>query len=299
MNQVLADLLNLLDLEKIEEDMYLGVSPKTGWQRVYGGQVLGQALVAASRTVPDEDRIAHSLHGYFLRPGDTTIPILYQVDRIRDGKSFTTRRVVAIQRGQAIFNMSASFQVVEPGLDHQVTMPEASPPEDSVSVRERREAFIRERGGTQDHTWLDRPEPIEMRFTDNFNEFSPEPRDPLQRTWIRTVDTMPGGVRLHQCLLAYASDMTLLDTSYRPHAIAWTDDNFQVASLDHAMWFHRPFRTDEWLLYDQDSPFSGGARGFSRGAFFDQGGRLIASTAQEGLIRLHEKSETKGSHRPW
>ncbi len=299
MNQVLADLLNLLDLEKIEEDMYLGVSPKTGWQRVYGGQVLGQALVAASRTVPDEDRIAHSLHGYFLRPGDTTIPILYQVDRIRDGKSFTTRRVVAIQRGQAIFNMSASFQVVEPGLDHQVTMPEASPPEDSVSMRERREAFIRERGGTQDHTWLDRPEPIEMRFTDNFNEFSPEPRDPLQRTWIRTVDTMPDGVRLHQCLLAYASDMTLLDTSYRPHAIAWTDDNFQVASLDHAMWFHRPFRTDEWLLYDQDSPFSGGARGFSRGAFFDQGGRLIASTAQEGLIRLHEKSETKGSHHRW
>ena len=299
MNQVLADLLDLLDLEKIEEDMYLGVSPKTGWQRVYGGQVLGQALVAASRTVPDEDRIAHSLHGYFLRPGDTTIPILYQVDRIRDGKSFTTRRVVAIQRGQAIFNMSASFQVVEPGLDHQVTMPEASPPEDSVSVRERREAFIRERGGTQDHTWLDRPEPIEMRFTDNFNEFSPEPRDPLQRTWIRTVDTMPDGVRLHQCLLAYASDMTLLDTSYRPHAIAWTDDNFQVASLDHAMWFHRPFRTDEWLLYDQDSPFSGGARGFSRGAFFDQGGRLIASTAQEGLIRLHEKSETKGSHHRW
>ena len=195
MNQVLADLLDLLDLEKIEEDMYLGVSPKTGWQRVYGGQVLGQALVAASRTVPDEDRIAHSLHGYFLRPGDTTIPILYQVDRIRDGKSFTTRRVVAIQRGQAIFNMSASFQVVEPGLDHQVTMPEASPPEDSVSMRERREAFIRERGGTQDHTWLDRPEPIEMRFTDNFNEFSPEPRDPLQRTWIRTVDTMPDGVR--------------------------------------------------------------------------------------------------------
>ena len=202
MNQVLADLLDLLDLEKIEEDMYLGVSPKTGWQRVYGGQVLGQALVAASRTVSDEDRIAHSLHGYFLRPGDTTIPILYQVDRIRDGKSFTTRRVVAIQRGQAIFNMSASFQVVEPGLDHQVTMPKTSPPEDSVSMRERREAFIRERGVTQDQTWLDRPEPIEMRFTDNFNEFSPEVRDPLQRTWIRTVDTMPDGVRLHQCLLA-------------------------------------------------------------------------------------------------
>ena len=245
MNQVLADLLDLLDLEKIEEDMYLGVSPKTGWQRVYGGQVLGQALVAASRTVPDEDRIAHSLHGYFLRPGDTTIPILYQVDRIRDGKSFTTRRVVAVQRGQAIFNMSASFQVVEPGLDHQVTMPEASPPEDSVSMRERREAFIRERGGTHDHTWLDRPEPIEMWFTDNFNEFSPEPRDPLQRTWIRTVDTMPDGVRLHQCLLAYASDMTLLDTSYRPHAIAWTDDNFQVASLDHACLLYTSDAADE------------------------------------------------------
>lgn len=291
MNQVLADLLDLLDLEKIEEDMYLGVSPQTGWQRVYGGQVLGQALVAASRTVPDEDRIAHSLHGYFLRPGDTTIPILYQVDRIRDGKSFTTRRVVAIQRGQAIFNMSASFQVVEPGLDHQVAAPDVPPPEKSVSMRERREAFVKEMGGTGNNTWLDRPEPIEMRFTDDHNEFSPETRDPVQRTWIRTVDTMPDGVRLHQCLLAYASDMTLLDTSYRPHAIAWTDENFQVASLDHSMWFHRPFRTDEWLLYDQDSPFSGGARGFSRGAFFDRKGRLIASTAQEGLIRLHEKTK--------
>jgi acyl-CoA thioesterase II len=287
MKQELKDLLDLLDLEQIEVNMFRGVSPDEGWQRVYGGQVLGQALVAASRTVEDESRTAHSLHGYFLRPGDTTIPILYNVDRIRDGRSFTTRRVVAIQRGRAIFNMSASFQVAEEGLEHQSQKPLVSGPEKCISERELHEKFINEipeefRGR------VEKPRPIEMRFVEPINEYNPEPMDPEQHVWIKTVDEMPDDARLNQCLLAYASDMTLIDTSYRPHAIGWGNDKFQVASLDHAMWFHKPFKTDEWLLYHQDSPFSGGARGFSRGTIFNADGELIASVAQEGLIRLNQ-----------
>ncbi|MCB1694045.1 MAG: acyl-CoA thioesterase II, partial [Pseudomonadales bacterium] len=251
-----------------------------------GGQVLGQALVAASRTVDDTTRAAHSLHGYFLRPGDATIPILYQVDRIRDGKSFTTRRVVAIQRGRAIFNMSASFQVAEEGLEHQTEMPRVKPPGECETMAEMRERHKADR--PPEMQWTERPQPIEMRFVEPMNEFRPDPMPPWQHTWIKTVDKMPEDIRLNQCLLAYASDMTLIDTSYRPHAIGWGNAKFQVASLDHAMWFHRPFRTDEWLLYAQDSPFSGGARGFSRGTIFTSSGELIASVAQEGLIRLHK-----------
>ncbi|MBD3648230.1 MAG: acyl-CoA thioesterase II, partial [Pseudomonadales bacterium] len=272
--------------EQIEVHMFRGVSPSEGWQRVYGGQVLGQALVAASRTVEDETRTAHSLHGYFLRPGDTTIPILYNVDRIRDGRSFTTRRVVAIQRGRAIFNMAVSFQVHEKGLEHQFPIPEVAPPEDCPSQSDLRKKFADDIP-EEFRNRTDRPQPIEMRFVEPINEFNPESMPPYQHTWIRTVDTMPDDPRLNQCLLAYASDMTLIDTSYRPHGIGWGNDNFQVASLDHAMWFHRPFKTDQWLLYAQDSPFSGGARGFSRGAIYTQEGTLIASVAQEGLIRLH------------
>ncbi len=287
MNQALKDLLDLLDLEQIDVNMFRGVSPKEGWQRVYGGQVLGQALVAASRTVEEEDRTAHSLHGYFLRPGDTTIPILYKVDRIRDGRSFTTRRVVAIQRGRPIFNMSASFQVAEQGLEHQFDMPEVPGPDECMTQRELFEKF-RADMPEQMADRVERPQPIEMRFVEPINEFKPEPMPPYQHTWIRTTDTMPDDIRLNQCLLAYQSDMTLIDTSYRPHAIGWGNPNFQVASLDHAMWFHRPFKTDEWLLYAQDSPFSGGARGLSRGAFYSQSGELVASCAQEGLIRLHD-----------
>jgi acyl-CoA thioesterase-2 len=286
MKEELKDLLDLLDLEQIEVNMFRGVSPAEGWQRVYGGQVIGQAMVAASRTVEDESRIAHSLHGYFLRPGDTTIPILYAVDRIRDGNSFTTRRVVAVQRGKAIFSMSASFQVLEDGLHHQVEMPEVLPPEECASQQELREAYI-DQIPEEYRASFERPSPIEMRFMEPINDFKPEPMPPHQHVWIRATDTMPEDLRLNQCLLAYASDMTLLDTCYRPHAIGWTDADFQVASLDHSMWFHAPFRTDEWLLYQQDSPFSGGARGFNRGSFYTQDGRLIASAAQEGLIRLH------------
>lgn len=286
MNPELRDLLDLLDLEQIEVNLFRGVSPDEGWQRVYGGQVLGQALVAASRTVEDPSRVAHSLHGYFLRPGDTTIPILYNVDRIRDGKSFTTRRVVAIQKGQAIFSMAVSFQVHEKGLEHQQSIPDVAGPDESYTFEQIFEKF-KDRIPKEFHDRAHRPRPIETRFVEPFNEFNPEPMPPWQHTWIKTVDKMPDDQRLNQCLLAYASDMTLIDTAYRPHGINWASDKFQVASLDHAMWFHRPFKTDDWLLYQQDSPNSGGARGFSRGTIFTEKGELVASVAQEGLIRLH------------
>jgi acyl-CoA thioesterase-2 len=287
MRQELKDLLDLLDLEQIEVNMFRGVSPKEGWQRVYGGQVLGQALVAASRTVEDVTRNAHSLHGYFLRPGDTTIPIIYRVDRIRDGKSFTTRRVVALQKGRAIFNMAASFQVAEPGLEHQFDMPDIKPPEECASFAEMRQQYAEEIPSAY-QALINRPQPIDMRFAEPFNEFKPTIMPPYQHCWIKTTDTMPDDIRLNQCLLAYASDMTLIDTAARPHGVAWTDNNFQVASLDHAMWFHQPFRTDQWLLYAQDSPFAGGSRGLSRGTFYTQSGQLIASVAQEGLMRVHQ-----------
>jgi len=287
MKEELKDLLDLLDIEQIEVNMFRGVSPAEGWQRVYGGQVIGQALVAASRTVEDVNRVAHSLHGYFLRPGDTTIPILYSVDRIRDGRSFNTRRVVAVQRGQAIFSMSVSFQVMEEGLHHQIDMPAGiKPPEECATEAELREAYI-DKIPEAFKSNFERPRPIEMRFMEPINDFEPEPMAPYQHVWIRAADTMPDDIRLNQCLLAYASDMTLLDTCYRPHGIGWSNENFQVASLDHSMWFHRPFKTDKWLLYAQDSPYSGGSRGFNRGSFYTQEGQLIASATQEGLIRLH------------
>jgi acyl-CoA thioesterase-2 len=287
MKQELKDLLDLLDLEQIEVNMFRGVSPDEGWQRVYGGQVLGQALVAASRTVEDESRTAHSLHGYFLRPGDTTVPILYKVDRIRDGRSFTTRRVIAVQRGRAIFSMSVSFQVAETGLEHQSKAPEVPGPLACPSEKELHDKFARDIP-EEFKGRVERPRPIEMRFVEPWNEYNPSPMDPEQHVWMKAVDSMPDDVRLHQCLLAYASDMTLIDTSYRPHAVGWGNDKFQVASLDHAMWFHKRIKMDDWLLYHQDSPFSGGARGFSRGTIFDGGGELVASVAQEGLIRLHQ-----------
>ena len=286
MDAALRDLLDLLDLEQIDRDIFRGRSPDEGWQRVYGGQVIGQALVAASRTVSEPKRLTHSLHGYFLRPGDTTIPILYDVDRIRDGKSFSTRRVVAIQRGKAIFSMAASFHDAEEGLSHQFERPAAPPPEQCITEQALIDEYI-EHYPDAAEIYGKLARPIEMRYVDPVRDHAPEPMPPEQHVWIRTVDSMPDDPRLNQCLLAYASDMTLIDTSYRPHAVNWRHQNFQVASLDHAMWFHRPVRTDEWLLYHQDSPFSGGARGFSRGTFFDQSGQLIASCAQEGLIRLH------------
>jgi len=287
MSDALKELLIRLDLEQIEVNLFRANSPNEGWQRVFGGQVLGQALVAASRTVDDENRTAHSLHGYFLRPGNMDIPIVYHVDRIRDGKSFTTRRVIAIQSGRPIFNMSVSFHVFETGLEHQVEMPDVPPPEQCPDEEEAWE-LMKNDAPPELQEKPERSRPVELRFVDPWNEFKPEKASPVQNVWFKTTGTMPDDVRLNQCLLAYASDMTLLDTCVRPHGISWNDVNMQMASLDHAMWFHRPFRTDEWLLYFQDSPSTAGARGFNRGSVYTQSGELVASVAQEGLVRLHE-----------
>ena len=289
MDSSINDLIGLLDLEEIDNNHFRATSPNEGWQRVYGGQVLGQALVAASRTVP-EDRSAHSLHGYFLRPGDTRVPILYTVDRIRDGKSFTTRRVVAVQHGRAIFNMSISFQVAEEGFSHQLPMPECPHPDTLRSEDELRAEWA-SKLPEEFHESFNRERPIEVRPINPMNMFEPEKRPPHQMCWMKSRDRLPDDPRLHQCVLAYLSDWSLLDTATLPHAVSFTQDNLQMASLDHAMWFHRPFRADEWLLYVQDSPSAGGARGLNRGLIYSQSGELVASAAQEGLIRVHQDAE--------
>ena len=292
--QPISQIIETLDLEEIELNHYLATSPNEGWQRVYGGQVIGQALVAASRTV-SENRSAHSLHGYFLRAGDTSIPILYKVDRIRDGKSFTTRRVVAVQRGQAIFTMSISFQVAEDGLSHQFDMPDVPAPESVPTEDEIR----REQAKSWPEEFQDSVSSglaIQLRPIDPVDLFKPTPAEANQRCWMRCDDRLPDDPRIHQCVLAYLSDWSLLDTSARPHGVSFMQDNVQVASLDHAMWFHRPFRADEWLLYDQDSPSASGARGFNRGLIYNQAGELVASTTQEGLLRIHAETKTAEAH---
>ena len=277
-------LIALLDLESIEVNIFRGTSPQDRSQRVFGGQVLGQALVAATRTV--EDRLCHSLHAYFLLAGDPKVPILYEVDRSRDGKSFSSRRVVAIQHGRPIFHMSVSFQVEEPGLEHQIDPPPVPAPEDLPSEDEfRRQMADRVPAEYRDHFLRQRP--IELRPVDRGEIFRPEKRPPHQSVWVRATGPLPNDIALHQCVLAYASDMTLLDTALLPHGIGWFSDEIQMASLDHAMWFHRRFRADDWLLYVQDSPSASGARGFNRGLIYTRDGRLIASVAQEGLMRVH------------
>jgi acyl-CoA thioesterase-2 len=284
--QPLNKIIEILDLEEIEQNHYLATSPNEGWQRVYGGQVIGQALVAASRTV-DDDRQAHSLHGYFLRAGDKEKPILYKVDRIRDGKSFTTRRVMAVQHGQAIFTMSISFQVIEDGLSHQFPMPEVPGPEALLSDGEVRAEQAKNWPEEFQETF-EGSSAIELRPVEPLDILNPQKTEPIQRCWMRCGEKLPDDPRLHQCVLAYLSDWSLLDTATRPHGISFLQDNIQVASLDHAMWFHRPFRADEWLLYDQDSPSASGARGFNRGLIYNQAGELVASTTQEGLMRVHK-----------
>jgi acyl-CoA thioesterase-2 len=279
------NLIELLDLEAIEQNLFRGHSPDASWQRVFGGQVIAQALSAAYRTVP-EDRVCHSLHAYFIRPGDPKVPILYEVDRARDGKSFTTRRVVAIQHGKQIFNLASSFQVMEEGFEHQVEMPGVPQPEDLPTERERRKEIM-DRLPPEIATHFARPRPIEVRAVDPQAYIKPEPMEPLQNVWIKTTRPTPDDLRIHQCVLAYASDMTLLDTCVRPHGVSWISGKLQSASLDHAMWFHRPFSVDEWMLYSQDAPTSQGARGFNRGSIFTRDGKLAASVAQEGLIRYH------------
>ncbi len=285
MNDAVEDLIALLDLEQIELNLYRGHSPETSWQRVFGGQVIGQALMAAYRTV-DEDRICHSLHAYFIRPGDPKVPIVYEVDRARDGRSFTTRRVIAIQHGRQIFNLAASFQVQEKGFEHQAPMPTVPAPEDLPSDQERREAIM-DRLPEEMRTHFARPRPIEMRAVSPQQFIDPSPADPEFKVWFRSAIPMPKNIAMQQSVLAYASDMTLLDTCIRPHGVSWLSGKLQSASLDHAMWFHRPFSTDDWLLYVQDSPSAVGARGFNRGSIFTRDGLLVASVAQEGLIRYH------------
>ncbi len=277
----LDDLVNLLDLEAIEVNLFRGVSPDENRQRVFGGQVAGQALVAATRTV-EPDRHVHSLHAYFLRPGDPSVPILYEVDRIRDGKSFTTRRVVAIQHGRAIFNLQTSFQVAEAGLDYQVAMPTDVPPPDSLPDFKTRMAPYKDRMGE----WYDRPRPIDLRHIDNdpFTRHG-KPADG-QRVWLRADGQLPDDPTLHACIVTYASDMTLLDTTVLPFAMSWETPGMQMASLDHAMWFHRPFRADDWLLYDQRPISTGGARGLAGGNIFTSDGTLAISVVQEGLVRV-------------
>jgi acyl-CoA thioesterase-2 len=288
MSAAVQELLAILDLEKLEHNLYRGRSPKESWQRVFGGQTIAQALVAAQRTV-EPDRHVHSLHGYFMRPGDTTVPIVYEVDRIRDGGSFTTRRVVAIQHGHAIFSLEASFQVDETGLEHQLPMPRDIPrPETLKSQNEILKAYGDKVPEGIRRYW-ERDRPIEMRPVILEHYTSREKLAPEQNIWIRTTGPVPADRALRAAVLAYLSDMTLLDTSTFAHGRAIFDRDIQAASLDHAMWFHREHALDGWLLYTQDSPSTQGARGFTRGALYAEDGTLIASVTQEGLIRLRNQ----------
>ena len=284
-------LLDVLDLEPIEVNIFRGKQSTDNWQRVFGGQVIAQALVGAVRTV-ETDFTAHSLHGYFMRPGDPKVPILYEVDRIRDGRSFKTRRVVAIQHGRAIFSASVSFHVTEEGLSHQAPMPDVPPPDNLLS-----EADLAKSSQTdmskEMRAWLERDRPIEMRWVDPFDLDKSEGGEPFQRIWMKATAALPDDLLIHQAVMAYASDMSLLGTGMRAHGITWREGKIQSASLDHALWFHRPFRCDEWLLYTQDSPNTGGARSFNRGEIYTESGELIASVAQEGLMRLIDPEKSK------
>ena len=281
MNKLLEKLLDLLDLEQIELDIFRGRSPEEQVQRVFGGQVAGQALVAAGRTVPD-DRPVHSLHAYFIRPGDPAVPLVYTVDRVRDGRSFTTRRVSAIQHGRPIFTLSASFHRDEPGPVHSDPMPEVPPPDEIPRTVDRLEKLF---GALPAQS---RERPIDLRSVGPLT-FEAE-RDPSLRTtrnlvWLRVEGELPDDPLLHVCLMTYASDLTLLDSVLLGHGLSWADGKTSGASLDHAMWFHRPFRADRWLLYAQESPVAAGGRGLARGEVFTADGELVVSVVQEGLIR--------------
>lgn len=282
MSQAVRSLLEILDLEPLEVNLFRGRSPQSSWQRVFGGQVIGQALVAATRTV--EKLPVHSLHGYFMLAGDPKLPIVYEVDRLRDGRSFTTRGVRAIQHGRAIFSMLVSFHRDEPGFSHQAEMPKVPGPDELPSDEEIRKNILPSMP-EQVRKYYERERPIELRPVEFVRYTSRDHRDPKFHVWIRSTAPLPADPAIHQCVLAYASDMTLLDTSLIPHGRTVFDQSIQAASLDHALWFHRPFRADEWLLYAQDTPNASGARGLSRGLIFSQDGTLVATVAQEGLIR--------------
>jgi len=282
-SKVLGELVELLALERIEENLFRGQSQDLGWGTVFGGQVVGQALSAAVQTVTPE-RHVHSLHAYFLRPGDVTKPIVYDVDRIRDGSSFTTRRVVAIQSGRPIFNLAASFQIEEPGFDHEEPMPEAPAPEDTLdeaSHLAKHEAslpaFVIERMRAE--------RPIELRLVDPTDPIAPAKRPARRMVWFRAVAPLPDNPALHACMLAYASDFSFVTTALLPHGVSWFTSKLQIASIDHVLWFHRPLRVDDWLLYVMDSPSASNARGLARGSIYTRAGTLVASVAQEGLVR--------------
>ncbi|WP_030379857.1 MULTISPECIES: acyl-CoA thioesterase [unclassified Streptomyces] len=289
MSQALQSLLDLLDLEQIERDIFRGHSRPAVVPRVFGGQVAAQALVAAGRTVP-EDRHAHSLHAYFLRPGDPGAPIVYSVDRIRDGRSFTTRRVVAVQHGQPIFHLSASFQVYEEGLDHQAPMPSAPDPATLPTSAERLRSYEHLHPAVVER-FLEVREAVDLRYVDEppYGRFG-EPREPHSQVWFRTNGKLEGAIDtplLHVVLATYVSDMTLLDSVLLAHGRGgWAVGDVVGASLDHAMWFHRPFRADEWLLYDQESPSASGGRGLGQARIHTQDGSLAISVIQEGVVRV-------------
>ena len=276
-------LIETLNVEKLEENLFRGMSPQNGWQRVFGGQVIAQALMAAQRCV-ESDRRVHSLHAYFVRPGDPSVPIVFQVERTRDGSSFTTRRVVAVQHGKTIFAMSCSFQIEEPGYDHQMVIPKVPQPEELMGESEFREVFLAQAPDTVKRYW-GRERPIEIRPVSLTHYISNEKLDPTAHIWVRTTGPVPDDHHYQSAVLAYLSDMTLLDTSLYPHGTSIFNPEIQPASLDHAMWFHRPSKLDDWLLYTQDSPSASGARGMTRGSIYGRDGTLIASVAQEGLIR--------------
>ncbi|MCL4149698.1 UNVERIFIED_CONTAM: hypothetical protein GTU68_041695 [Idotea baltica] len=283
MTDAVTDLLKLLDIERLELDLFRGQSPdERASQRVFGGQVIAQALVAAYRTV--EDRRCHSLHAYFIRPGDPTVPIIYQVDHSRDGRSFTTRRVVAIQHGKQIFNMAASFHVEEDGWSHQHEMPDIEGPDGLEEMRTQRLKFAGKvpESMREDFT---RERAIEIRHVAPLNMLKPEPASDVNHLWFRVAKPITDDPALHHCLLAYASDMALLGSGNRRHGVSWMTGDVMSASLDHAMWFHAPIKFDDWHLYTMDSPYGGGARSFNRGQVFDRTGKLVASVAQEGLMR--------------
>ncbi|SDG93497.1 acyl-CoA thioesterase-2 [Sinosporangium album] len=287
MNDALKELLDLLDLEQLELDIFRGRSPKERIQRVFGGQVAAQALVAGGRTVP-EGRHVHSLHAYFIRPGDPSVPIVYNVERVRDGRSFTTRRIVAIQHGKAIFTMSASFHISEPGVEHQAAaMPPVPHPDALPTFTERAENLCIDNPAW--HDWLTRERPVDMRYVTPLMGESPDVpalKSPETTVWFKYDADLPDDPLLHVVLAAYASDYTLVDTVLAAHGLAWGTPDVSGASLDHAMWFHRPLRADDWFLYAQESPWSGGARGLARGHMFTPTGDLAVSVVQECLIRV-------------
>jgi acyl-CoA thioesterase II len=288
MSAAVENLLAILDLEPLEVNLFRGLSPQVGWQRVFGGQVLGQALVAAIRTVEEPDRLPHSMHAYFLLAGDPKVPIIYDVERVRDGKSFTTRRVKAIQHGQPIFVTSVSFHRHEPGMAHQAKMPDVPKPEELPSEAEIRERVLPLMPDPV-RRYYERERPIELRPVEYGRYLGQKYEDGRFNVWIRATGKLPDKPAIHECVLAYASDMTLLDAALIPHGRTVFEKDIMAASLDHALWLHRPFRADDWLLYAQDSPSLSGARGFSRGLIFARDGTLVASVAQEGLVRERRK----------